>query len=59
LPSARDEVEFGPLQRGAPAAAATELGLERARLVGLEELAAAAPTELSLGEQRRWRWPPC
>ncbi len=53
LPSARDEVEFGPLQRGARADEAGKLGQSALALVGLEDLADAAPAELSLGEQRR------
>jgi len=53
LPTARDEVEFGPLQRGASAEAARELGLGALCLVGLQDLAHAGPAELSLGEQRR------
>jgi len=53
LPTARDEVEFGPLQRGVQADAASELGHAALCLVGLEQLASAGPAELSLGEQRR------
>jgi energy-coupling factor transporter ATP-binding protein EcfA2 len=53
LPTAREEVEFGPLQRGASASRARELGQAALAAVGLEELEAAGPGELSLGEQRR------
>jgi len=53
LPTARDEVEFGPLQRGVSASQAGELGRKALALVGLESLADAGPSELSLGEQRR------
>jgi energy-coupling factor transporter ATP-binding protein EcfA2 len=53
LPTASDEVEFGPLQRGADAAEARRMGRAALELVGLEALCDAGPGELSLGEQRR------
>lgn len=53
LPTAREEVEFGPLQRGVSAEAAGELGRAALEAVGLAELSDAPPAELSLGEQRR------
>ncbi|HEV8246917.1 MAG TPA: ABC transporter ATP-binding protein [Polyangiaceae bacterium] len=53
LPSARDEVEFGPLQQGATPASARARGARALAAVGLEKLPEARPSELSLGEQRR------
>ncbi len=53
LPTAREEVEFGPLQRGASASEASGLGAAALDAVGLGSVSAARPSELSLGEQRR------
>ncbi len=53
LPTARDEVAFGPLQRGRSADEARLLGAAALATVGLQAVEGARPSDLSLGEQRR------
>jgi cobalt/nickel transport system ATP-binding protein len=52
-PSVREEVAFGPKQRGLTGAALDERASAAIELVGLSGFEARAPASLSLGEQRR------
>ncbi len=53
LPSVRDEVAFGPRQRGVPEAEIAARVADALAAVGLQGFDERTPGELSLGEQRR------